>query len=243
MISGPLHALTSAKTMFAWNEAADLTFKKFKILFFTASILLTPDPNKPFIVEVDASKYWSRGSSQSALSGGKVHLWAFFSRSLSYAVRNYDVGEQELLAIKMVLKEWRHWLESAKEPFQVWTDHKNPEYLKTAKHINPRQVRWALFFCRFDFVLSYRPSTKNTKPDKPPLFSVQQREAQVPSAHRAAMTCQRIWRKTRRALLKSSAVYVRGANRLRSVQPSYQVGEKVWIFPYEWNPAKCSLVS
>lgn len=74
-------------------------------------------------------------------------------------------GERELLVVKLALEEWKHWLECAKEPFQGWTDHKNLEYLCTAKRLNPREARWALFFCWFNFVLSYRPWTKNTKPD------------------------------------------------------------------------------
>ncbi len=47
----------------------------------------------------------------------------------------------------------------------VWTDHKNLEYIRTAKRINSRQARWALFFGRFRFTISYRPGSKNGKPD------------------------------------------------------------------------------
>ena len=65
----------------------------------------------------------------------------------------------------MALEEWRHWLEGAEHPFLVWTDHKNLEYIQSAKRLNSRQARWALFFNRFDFSLSYRPGSKNVKPD------------------------------------------------------------------------------
>ena len=47
----------------------------------------------------------------------------------------------------------------------VWTDHKNLEYIRSAKRLNPRQARWALFFTRFNFTLSYRPGSRNVKPD------------------------------------------------------------------------------
>ena len=47
----------------------------------------------------------------------------------------------------------------------VWTDHKNLQYIKKAKRLNSRQACWSLFFNRFDFSLSYRPGSKNTKPD------------------------------------------------------------------------------
>ena len=62
-----------------------------------------------------------------------------------------------LVAVKMALEEWRHWLEGAQHPFLVWTDHRNLEYLQQARRLNPRQAQWALFFGRFDFTLSYRP--------------------------------------------------------------------------------------
>lgn len=51
------------------------------------------------------------------------------------------------------------------QPILVWTEHKNLEYLKTAKRLNSRQARWDLFCNRFNFHLSYRPGYKNTIPD------------------------------------------------------------------------------
>ena len=94
-----------------------------------------------------------------------MHPCAFLSRRLSAAESNYDVGNRELLAVKVALEEWRHWLEGAQHPFIVWTDHKNLEYIKQAKRLNSRQARWALFFNRFRFTLSYRPGSRNVKPD------------------------------------------------------------------------------
>ena len=41
--------------------------------------------------------------------------------ALSPAERNYDVGDRELLGVKLALEEWRHWLEGAEHPFTVWT--------------------------------------------------------------------------------------------------------------------------
>ena len=49
--------------------------------------------------------------------------------------------------------------------FLVSTDHKNLEYIRTAKRFNTRQARWALFFNRFDFAISYHPGSKNIKAD------------------------------------------------------------------------------
>ncbi|KAI3370804.1 hypothetical protein L3Q82_007122 [Scortum barcoo] len=73
----------------------------------------------------------------------------------------------------MALEEWRHWLEGSTQPFVVWTDHKNLAYIQTAKRLNSRQARWSLFFSRFDFVLTYRPGSRNIKQARRPLKTVQ----------------------------------------------------------------------
>lgn len=68
----------------------------------------------------------------------KLHPCAFFSRQLTPAERNYGVGNRELLAVVLALKEWRHWLEGASQPFLAWSDHKNLSYLRSARRLNSR---------------------------------------------------------------------------------------------------------
>lgn len=62
-----------------------------------------------------------------------MHPVGFFSRKLSSAERNYDVGDRELLAIKVVLEEWRYLLEGAAHPVLIYTDHKNLENLMSTR--------------------------------------------------------------------------------------------------------------
>ncbi len=165
-LAAPLTALTSIKTPFRSSSAAEAAFTKLKGCFVSAPILIAPDPSQQFVVEVDASEVGVGAVlSQRSSSDDKVHPCAYFSHRLSPAERNYDIGNRELLAVKLALEEWRHWLEGSGVPFIVWTDHKNLEYIKSAKRLNSRQARWALFFGRFDFSISYRPGSKNIKPD------------------------------------------------------------------------------
>ncbi|KAL0150433.1 hypothetical protein M9458_054260 [Cirrhinus mrigala] len=150
----------------SWSPAAVQAFKVLKESFTIAPILHHPDPEREFIVEIDASST-GIGAVLSQRHGDppKLYPCAFFSRKLSQAEQNYDVGNRELLAMKASLEEWRHWLEGAKFPFTILTDHRNLEYLRSAKRLNHRQARWALFFTRFDFSVTYRPGSKNTKAD------------------------------------------------------------------------------
>ncbi|KAK3565462.1 hypothetical protein QTP86_009678 [Hemibagrus guttatus] len=141
-----------------WTPAATHAFQTLKQAFTTAPLLVHPDPERPFIVEVDASTT-GVGAVLSQQQGNprKLHPCAFFSRKLNSAKMNYDIGNWELLAIKLALEEWRHWLEGTKHPFTVLTDHKNLEYLRAAKRLNPCQARW--------FTISHRPGAKNVKAD------------------------------------------------------------------------------
>ncbi|KAK3556339.1 hypothetical protein QTP70_007098 [Hemibagrus guttatus] len=144
-IANPLTSLLRNKPKsLVWSPAAEEAFNILKKAFTTAPLLIHPDPNKPFIVEVDASTT-GVGAVLSQQQGNPscLHPCAFFSP----------------------LEEWRHWLEGARHTFTVLTDHKNLEYLRATKRLNPRQARWALFFTRFNFTISYRPRSKNTKAD------------------------------------------------------------------------------
>ncbi len=125
-----------------------------------------PDPNLEFTVEFDASNT-GIGAILSQRQGNPSKLFpcAYYSRKLNAAERNYDVGYRELLAMKSAFGEWRHWLEGSKDPFVVLTDHRNLEYIRSAKRLNPRQARWSLFFSRFSFTVTYRPGSKNGKAD------------------------------------------------------------------------------
>ena len=123
-LAAPLTQLTSIRKAFVWSSAAQAAFNNLKEKFSSAPVLVHPDPSLQFIVEVDASDTGVGAIlSQRSPDDHKIHPCAFFSRHLSPAEQNYDVGNQELLAVVLALREWRHWLEGAVQPFIVWTDH------------------------------------------------------------------------------------------------------------------------
>ena len=162
----PLTSLTSTSTPFSWSPAADAAFGKLKQRFNSAPVLLHPDPERQFIVEVDTSDTGLGAVlSQRSAADQKVHPCAFFSRRFLPAEKNYDVGNRELLAVVAALEVWRHWLEGAELPFIIWTDHKNLTFIRATRRLNGRQARWASFLSRFEFSLTYRPGYRNTKAD------------------------------------------------------------------------------
>lgn len=91
--------------------------------FTTAPELTLPDPERQIVVEVDASDLEAGAIlSQFSSSDNILHPWAFLSCRFSTAERNYSMGDRELLAIKLALEEWRHWLNGTVQPILVWIE-------------------------------------------------------------------------------------------------------------------------
>jgi transposase InsO family protein len=164
-IAQPLYVLTG-KTDFKWGEDQDSAFRALKECITSAPVLSLADDAKPFRVEADSSDVATGAVlSQQSEVDSKWHPVAYLSKSLSAVERNYEIHDKEMLAIIRGLEEWRHFLEGARHKVEIWTDHKNLEYFRTAKKLNRRQARWSLYLSRFDFVLHHRPGRSMGKSD------------------------------------------------------------------------------
>lgn len=60
---------------------------------------------------------------------------------MTEAERNYDVHDRELLAIMKTFEAWQHYLASNPHKIDVWSDHRNLQYFRTARKLNRRQAR------------------------------------------------------------------------------------------------------
>ena len=164
-ITVPLHRLTRKNVSYSWTPECESAFNALKLAISSAPVLAHPDPDKPFVVETDASDFAIGCVLSQEDSDGDLRPCAFYSRGLKPAERNYPIYEKELLAIKVALEEWRHYLEGSPHQFTVLSDHKGLEFFANAKVINQRHARWAIFFKRFDFVVRYRPGSLNNLAD------------------------------------------------------------------------------
>jgi hypothetical protein len=79
--------------------------------------------------------------------------------------RNYKVYDQELLAIIHALEDWRHFLEGLPEQFEVWTNHKNLDYWRTARNLTRRKAQWSLYLSCFNLKIVPKPGKSNILAD------------------------------------------------------------------------------
>ncbi|TFY55573.1 hypothetical protein EVG20_g9269, partial [Dentipellis fragilis] len=163
-IARPMFDLTKKEQPWDWTPPCQLAFDQLKTAFTSSPVLIMPDPTKPYLVEVDASDFATGGILSQKAEDNLWHPVAYLSKALSDAERNYDIYDKELLAIIRALEAWCHYLEGCPHQIEIWTDHKNLEYFKTAQKLSRCQARWALFLTHFDFTLVHKPGVHH-RPD------------------------------------------------------------------------------
>ena len=104
--------------------------------FTTEPVLVTPDLDKEIRVEADTSDFAMGGVLLMKCEDEKLRPVAYISKSLNKAKRNYKIHNKEMLVIIWYLEAWRHFLEGAKDQFEIWTDYKNLEYFMKAQKLN-----------------------------------------------------------------------------------------------------------
>jgi hypothetical protein len=150
-----------------WADAQEAAFLKITILFTSGKtpILRHDDPNRPALVETDASDFAIAGILSQKFEDGKLHPVNCISRKLSQAELNYDVYDKEMLAIVFSLRKCCYFLQGVYHKTIVHSDHQNLTYFMTAVSLNRRQARWAEELQTYNFDLFYCQGSSNQKAD------------------------------------------------------------------------------
>uniref|UniRef100_A0A0W0FJQ9 Putative reverse transcriptase/ribonuclease H n=1 Tax=Moniliophthora roreri TaxID=221103 RepID=A0A0W0FJQ9_MONRR len=107
-----------------------------------------PDDEKLFIIEADASKWATGAVLKQQESDGELHPCGYISHAFTSTERNYEIYNQELLAITNTLKAWKHYLLGGAHP-----------------KLNRQQARLSLYLTQFDLRLVHVPETKMVQLD------------------------------------------------------------------------------
>ena len=143
----------------AWEAVAIL---KGKIQF--ALVLVFPDFEKPFLLEMDASKEGLGVVLSQKQSNGQYHPIAFGSCSLTRVEKNYHSSKLEFLALKLsVMEHFKEYITYA--PFVVRTDNNPLTYVLTTPNLDATGHRWVGALASFQFELEYQKGTNNGAAD------------------------------------------------------------------------------
>jgi hypothetical protein len=111
-------------------------FDALKQKFSKTPVLLMPDPEKPFTIESNASKFASGAVLCQQDISGDWNPCGYISHSFNQMERNYEIYDQELFSIIRVLKAWCHYLQGSRHLVTILSDHKNLTYFRTAQKLN-----------------------------------------------------------------------------------------------------------
>ena len=161
-----LHELNRKEQKWKQKIKQKKSFKALKKMFTTKLILVAPNLNKKMKIEIDISDYIIGGVLLMEYADRRWRLVACLSKSLNGIEQNYEIHDEEMLAIIRGLKTWRHLLESAKFKFEVWINLKNLEYFMKAQKLNQIQARQTLYLSMFYFTLNHMPEMRMEKTDR-----------------------------------------------------------------------------
>jgi len=114
-------------------------------------------------VETDASNIASAGRLSQAGSDGLLHPITFFPKKHTPAECNYNIYDNELMAVVRAFEEWRAYL--IEQPVTVRLNHQNLRYFTTKRLLNQRQARWSEFLSQFNYTIELLPGKAHGKVD------------------------------------------------------------------------------
>jgi hypothetical protein len=87
------------------------------------------------VIEIDTSNF-AIGTLLPHVIDRQLHPIAYHCRKMDKADINYEIHDNEMLAMISVFKERKRYLEGAAHPISLFTDCKNLEYFTTTKILN-----------------------------------------------------------------------------------------------------------
>ncbi len=161
-ITAPLSELLKKENAFNWEPKHQSAFDSIKQVMIKQPTLVIPREDKEFVVHTDASAF-AIGASLNQDHGNGLQPIAFLSKKLLPAEQRYPTHEQELFAIIIAIKTWRHYLYGRK--FTIQTDHHSLIYFMKQQNLSNRQARWSELLQQYNFVIEYKPGTTNVVAD------------------------------------------------------------------------------
>jgi hypothetical protein len=157
----PLNNLLKKDAKFEWTEECVQAMEQLTWAVSMNPVLRRPNYQEPFFLEVDASQYTTGVILSQKDECRRLRPVGSISHSFTPAERNYDIHNQELLAIVHGLRTWQHILLSTLHVITVYTNHKNLTYYRHAQRITQQVARYLGELADYHFILVHKPGISN----------------------------------------------------------------------------------
>ena len=162
--------LTRKNVEFKWTPKCQESFKLLKTSLMTDPILTYPDPNLPYVLFTDASKYaWACILTQEkthVIEGKEtrlLHPITYMSGLFKGSQLNWACLTKEAYAIYMSIKKLTYYLEDADVTLR--SDHLPLKKFLAKNTLNSKVNNWAIEISPFRITFEYIKGVKNTLAD------------------------------------------------------------------------------
>ena len=169
-LARPLNALTRKDTVFEWTPVCQESFELLKASLMMEPILTYPDPNLPYVLFTDASKYaWACVLTQEKthmIEGKEIkilHPITYMSGLFRGSQMNWACLTKEDYAIYMSIKKLAYYLEDA--DITLRSDHLPLKKFLAKNTLNSKVNNWAIDISPFCITFEYIKGIKNTLAD------------------------------------------------------------------------------
>ena len=174
-IAVPLYDLTSRDNKDKKSEHVNLSpealeaFDPLKAACLQAPILAFPDFDKPFLLEMDASRRGLGAVLSQKQADGRYHPIACASCVMNETKQRYHSNKQEFLTLKwMVTEQFHEYLSpygKNRNEFVVCTDNNPLTYIFSSANLDAAAQRWVACLTSYNFSLEYQKGKDNTVAD------------------------------------------------------------------------------
>ena len=164
-IVSPLTDLLKPTKDLLWDTKCELAFQSVKALLSSSPVLLAPNFEVPFKLEVDASGTGAGAVLLQEDSSGIDHPVCYFSKKFSAAQGRYSTIENEALAMLWALQHFEAYVGSTPQPVLVFTDHNPLVFLNRMYNNNQRLMRCALMAQNFNIEIRHKKGCDNAVAD------------------------------------------------------------------------------
>ena len=169
-LARPLNALTRKDVPFEWTPICQESFELLKASLMTEPILTYPDPNLPYVLFTNASKYaWACVLMQEKTHQLKekevkiLHPITYMSGLFHGIQMNWACLTKEAYAIYMSIKKLAYYLEDA--DITLRSDHLPLKKFLVKNNLNSKVNNWAIEISPFRITFEYIKGIKNTLAD------------------------------------------------------------------------------
>ena len=163
-IANPINELLKKDEPFVWTERRQLALDTLKAALLKNAVLYAPDPNKPFILCLDASDYAIGGVVSQKSDDGLERPCVLMSKTLNECQSKYHSNEKEALALVESLKMCETIM-GPNPSIEVYSDNLTAVYLASLAAKTGKLFRYKMFLNRFDIKVQHKEGKLNCVAD------------------------------------------------------------------------------